>query len=214
MNAILSFIVCFAMLFSGGATLPAQPETATVWTLRNLSVTTDEGSVTLNPELRLTTAIGTESARMQFGIVNGDDVLMPIAGEITPDCLRFTMGNSGCVYTLTNEALMDSMEGDEMALKAFEYMADYTDSYAAMMTSMRSADFQWQLTDMVLDLLIRSCGATPEPTTVEIDGQQLPAQRVHLDVTTDAMLDMLEGNIETGYYFDLSKVKIKDRYEN
>ena len=28
------------------------------------------------------------------------------------------------------------------------------------------------------------------------------------------MLDMLEGNIETGYYFDLSKVKIKDRYEN
>lgn len=198
MNAILSIIVCFAMLFSGGATLPAQPETATVWTLRNLSVTTDEGSVTLNPELRLATAIGTESARMQFGIVNGDDVLMPIAGEITPDCLRFTMGNSGCVYTLTDEALMDSMEGDEMALKAFEYMADYTDSYAAMMTSMRSADFQWQLTDMVLDLLIRSCGATPEPTTVEIDGQQLPAQRVHLDVTTDAMLDMLEGVASCG----------------
>lgn len=28
------------------------------------------------------------------------------------------------------------------------------------------------------------------------------------------MLDMMEGNIETGYYFDLSKVKIKDRYEN
>ena len=28
------------------------------------------------------------------------------------------------------------------------------------------------------------------------------------------MLDMLEGNIETGYYFDLSKVKFKDRYEN
>ena len=102
------------------------------------------------------------------------------------------------MYTLTDEALMDSMEGDEMALKAFEYMADYTDSYAAMMTSMRSPDFQWQLTDMVLDLLIRSCGATPEPTTVEIDGQQLPAQRVHLDVTTDAMLDMLEGVASCG----------------
>ena len=28
------------------------------------------------------------------------------------------------------------------------------------------------------------------------------------------MLDMLEGNIKTGFYFDLSKVKIKDRYEN
>ena len=28
------------------------------------------------------------------------------------------------------------------------------------------------------------------------------------------MLDMLEGNIKTGFYFDLSKGKIKDRYEN
>lgn len=28
------------------------------------------------------------------------------------------------------------------------------------------------------------------------------------------MLDMLEGNIETGYYFDLSKVKFKDGHEN
>ena len=48
MNAILSILVCFAMLFSGGAALPAQPETATVRTLRNLSVTTDEGSVPIN----------------------------------------------------------------------------------------------------------------------------------------------------------------------
>ena len=199
MNAILSIIVCFAMLFSGGATLPAQPETATVWTLRNLSFTTDEGSVTLNPELRLTTAIGTESARMQFGIIDGDEVLMPIAGEITPDCLRFTMGNSGSVYTLTNEALMDAMEGDEMSLKAFDYMADYMDSYAAMMTrSMSDADFQWQLNDVAIDLLIRSCGATPEPVTVEIDGQQLSAQRVHLDITPDAMRDMLKGVASCG----------------
>ena len=28
------------------------------------------------------------------------------------------------------------------------------------------------------------------------------------------MLDMLAGNIKTGFYFDLSKVKFKDRYEN
>ena len=41
MNAILSIIVCFAMLFSGGATLPAQPETATTRTLRNLTIAVD-----------------------------------------------------------------------------------------------------------------------------------------------------------------------------
>ena len=47
MNAILSILVCFAMLFSGGAALPAQPETATTRTLRNLTIAVDGESVPL-----------------------------------------------------------------------------------------------------------------------------------------------------------------------
>ena len=205
MNAILSIIVCFAMLFSGGATLPAQPETATVRTLRNLSVTTDEGSVTLNPELRLTTAIGTESARMQFEIVNGDDVLLPIAGEITPDCLRFTMGNSGSVYTLTSEAMMALLEeeGDaeenEQMMQALEYMGEYVASYTALMNrSMRDADFRAQLAVLGFDLLADTCGATPEQTTVEIDGQQVPAERIHLELNPTASFDLMEAMASCG----------------
>ena len=49
MNAILSILVCFTMLFSGGAALPAQPETATTRTLRNLTIAVDGESVTLTP---------------------------------------------------------------------------------------------------------------------------------------------------------------------
>ena len=172
MNAILSIIVCFAMLFSGGATLPAQPETATVRTLRNLSITTDEGSVTLNPEARLTTAIGSECAQMQFEIVSGDDVLLPIAGELTPDRLRFTMGNSGSVYSLTGEALLelagaaedaeDAVEDAQMML-VMECMGEYIGSYTALMRrSMSDADFRAQLSVLGVDLLADACGATPE----------------------------------------------------
>ena len=105
MNAILSILVCFAMLFSGGAALPEQPETATVRTLRNLSVTTDEGSVTLTPELRLTTAIGSEQAIAQFEVVNGDDVLLPMMGELTKDGVRFCLSDGGSVYSLSSDAL-------------------------------------------------------------------------------------------------------------
>ena len=74
MNAILSILVCIAMLFSGGAALPEQPETATVRTLRNLTIATDEGSVTLTPELRLTTAIGSElGGRDHTTVMHGCD---------------------------------------------------------------------------------------------------------------------------------------------
>jgi hypothetical protein len=38
MNAILSFIVCIAMLVSPTGMLPAQPETATTWTISDLTI--------------------------------------------------------------------------------------------------------------------------------------------------------------------------------
>ena len=59
MNTILSILVCIAMLFSGTTALPAQPETAVTWTLRNVTIGYDGESVTLAPEARITTAIGT-----------------------------------------------------------------------------------------------------------------------------------------------------------
>lgn len=139
MNAILSIIVCFAMLFSGGATLPAQPETATVWTLRNLSVTTDAGSVTLAPELRLTAAIGSEQAIAQFEVVRGDDVLLPMAGELTNDGVRFRLRDGGSVYSLTSEALLELMGSDA---PSDTLMVDYLNSYSALLSrTMNDASF-------------------------------------------------------------------------
>ena len=38
MSAILSILVCIAMLLGGGTALPAQPEPATVWTQRNMTI--------------------------------------------------------------------------------------------------------------------------------------------------------------------------------
>ena len=97
MNAILSILVCFAMLFSGGAALPAQPETATTWTLRNLTISTDEGSATLTPELRLTAAIGRAAARLQFEAANDGETLLPVPGALSEACLRFPLRHRGNV---------------------------------------------------------------------------------------------------------------------
>ena len=196
MNAILSILVCFAMLFSGGAALPAQPETATVRTLRNLSVTTDEGSVTLTPELRLTTAIGSEQAIAQFEVVRGDDVLLPMAGELTNDGVRFRLCDGGSVYSLTNDALLELMGSDA---PSDTLMVDYLNSYSALLSrTMNDASFQQELSRTMIDLFVSACGGEAEQVTLEIDGVEVPAQRAQLELTPEAALNLLDGLASCG----------------
>ena len=167
MNAILSILVCFAMLFSGGAALPEQPETATVRTLRNLSVTTDAGSVTLAPELRLTTAIGSEPAIAQFEVVRGDDVLLPMAGELTNDGVRFRLRDGGSVYSLTSEALLELTEADDADAQLMALMVDYLNSYSALLSrTMNDASFQQELSRTMIDLFVSACGGEAEQVTL------------------------------------------------
>ena len=194
MNAILSILVCFAVLFSGGAALPEQPETATTWTLRNLSVTTDEGSATLTPELRLTTALGSEAALLQFEVVNDGDVLLPMAGELTNDGVRFRLSDGGSVYALSNDALLELMEADAEDLLPLTYMAGYLNSYASLLQrSMNDASFQQEASQVMTDLLVSACGGTVEPFSVGIDGADVPALRVELEITPEAVLNLLDG---------------------
>ena len=199
MNAILSILVCFAMLFSGGAALPAQPETATTWTLRNLTISTDEGSATLAPELRLTTAIGSEAALMQFEVVNGDDVLLPMAGELTGDGVRFRLCDGGSVYTLSSDALLELMEADDADAQLMAQMVDYLNSYSALLgRTMADASFQQEISQTMIELLVSACGGSAEPVTVELDGAELPAQRAQLALTPDAALNLLDGLASCG----------------
>ena len=196
MNAILSILVCFAMLFSGGAALPAQPETATVRTLRNLSVTTDEGSVTLTPELRLTTAIGSEQAIAQFEVVRGGDVLLPMAGELTNDGVRFRLCDGGSVYSLTNDALLELMGSDA---PSDTLMVDYLNSYSALLSrTMNDASFQQEFSRTMIELLVSACGGEAEQVTLEIDGAEVPANRALLEITPEAALNLLDGLASCG----------------
>ena len=196
MNAILSILVCIAMLFSGGAALPEQPETATVRTLRNLSVTTDAGSVTLTPELRLTTAIGSEQAIAQFEVVRGDDVLLPMAGELTNDGVRFRLRDGGSVYSLTNDALLELMGSDA---PSDTLMVDYLNSYSALLSrTMNDASFQQEFSRTMIDLFVSACGGEAEQVTLEIDGVEVPAQRAQLELTPEAALNLLDGLASCG----------------
>ena len=107
MNAILSIMVCIAMLVSPTGVIPAQPETAATWTISDLTISVGEESVTLTPEARFTAAVGAEEAQLHFELGNGESTLMPMSGAINADGVRFTLGTGTKTYTLDDATLME-----------------------------------------------------------------------------------------------------------
>ena len=194
MNTILSILVCIAMLCSGTGALPAQPETAVTWTLRNVTIDMNGEQVTLAPEARITTAIGAEKAQIHFELANGEDVLMPVSGELTPEDARFTLGGGERAYAVTDETLIDLMDLDEEDAQALELVTGLFADYCALLSRMVSDEaFAVESSTAVLQAMIDACGAEVEDTEVEIDGERYPAQHIMLDFDLQSALGMLDN---------------------
>ena len=197
MNFILSIILCFALALGGTGSLPAEPETAATWTIRNLTLSYGGESAAFSEEARITAAVGEEKAALHFELGSGEKVLLPLSAEITNDALRFALSDSGRAYSFTNATFYELAEFDEDDVKIMNALADFFINYGALLGIAYSADEQAQAySETVTEILLSTCGAEPVPVEIAYDGQTLDAQQVEINLTYEsifALLDALRG---------------------
>ena len=213
MHSILSIFVSLAMLFSGATALPAEPQAQTAWTLSDVVYSENGETIALNPSARLTAALGKDRIQLQFEMENGGKTLMPAAGEITPEGLRFRLGQSGTVYEIAGEALMDALNADEYTpsvLDALDSLLSLEANYFPLLRRCTAEpEYLWSLTQRATEALVQAAGATPEAGEIEIDGQRHPVETVTFDMdgavvyaaldAVDTSADpMLEGLLDSG----------------
>lgn len=222
MNAILSIIVSIAMFFGGMTTLPAEPETQTSWTLSDVALTLDGETYAIGPAACLTSALGENRLQLQFEVENGGKTMLPVAGEITPDGARFSIGQSGTVYELSGETLLSMMGGDAESLAALEEVSPLLTGYFDYIRRCgEDPAYAYGMMQGLIDQIVSITGMTAEPAEVEIDGEKYPVTRATGEVKAadlfrllDAwressepfissyaqlVLDLLNGQIETAY---------------
>ena len=199
MSFILSIFLCFALAFSGTAGFPAQPETATTVTVRNVTLTVDDESVTLNPQARITAAIGSEKTALRFEIENDGKTLMPVAAEITPDTLTFSLSDEGRAYTLSNEDFVRLADIDEDDMQVMEIFGDLLTSYGALIgAAYGNAEWAFTYNQVVLDALLETCGATFTPVEVELDGETIEAQQAEITLDLESCLRLMDALRDCG----------------
>ena len=197
MTFILSIFLCFALAFSGTGALPAEPETATIWTIRNVCLDTGDETFTLDPELRLTTAVGAEKVDMHFEIGSGESTLLPISAELTPDAFLFTLSNGGRAYSLSDEEFMNLAHIDEEDLRILNIVGDFFISYGALLGLVTGDEEQAAAySQAVLDAVLEACGSEIETVEIEHNGETMEAQQAEIILTFDAafkLMDELRG---------------------
>lgn len=198
MNMILSVIVCFAMILGGTGSLPAVPETAATWTIRNITIDNGEQSITLAPEARITTAVGAEEATLHFEIGSGEQTLMPASGKISADGVQFELGGSGRSYSISEATLAEMAGMDEEDAQIFTVFADFFKNYGVVLgKSMSDPQFYAQFNEASMNALLATSGTSTE-TEVEIDGEIYPAQEYQFELTGTAMVQMMDQLLTCG----------------
>ena len=200
MNAILSLILSFVLAF-GGAGMPAVPETATTYTLGDIVLTVQDETIALNPALVLTTAAGSEQVQAQFGVELGEDTLMPVAGELTADGVKFSLG-SGRAYSLSAEtlnALTGMSEPHESSMAPLQEFGEF----AVMIPELYRESFSnyeanFALSEEMYAHWTELSGATPETFEIDVNGVSVPVTCVELNLTAQDMLSSLDLLREKG----------------
>lgn len=200
MNAILSLILSLVLAFGGGA-MPAVPETAASYTVDSIVLTIGDETVALNPAIVYSAAAGSQQLQASFGIELEEDILVPLAGELTPDGVKFSLG-SGRVYSLSAETLnaltgMSEPDAASMApLKEFgEFAAMIPELYSEAFTNY---DANFALSEEMVAHWIELSGATPETFEIDVNGVSVPVTCVEMNLTAQDMMSSLDMLREKG----------------
>lgn len=137
MNAILSLFLSLAMLFSGG-TLPETADTASTLTVQDFVMEYDGESYPLGFDFSISATAAQDSLTLHFEAIDGEgDILMPLTGAISEDGVKFTVSDTGSVYSLSAETL-NEMLGLEADNEDVALLSEYMESYAAILESMQN----------------------------------------------------------------------------
>ena len=204
MNTLLSMILSLILAFGGGA-MPAVPETATTCTVDSIVLSLDGESVALDPAIVFSTAAGAEQLQAQFGIELADDILVPLAGELTPDGVKFSLG-SGRAYSLsadTLNALTGMTEPDAESEAAVNEILQEFGDLAGMISGMYSEaltnyEANFALSEEMYAYWTELSGATPETFEIEVDGVSVPVTCVELNLTPEEMFSAFDLLLEKG----------------
>ena len=194
MNMLLSLLTCIALLFNGGAALPAQPETANVLTLSNVTLSVNDQTVTLNPSVEIVTQLGSEASSIHFEIKDADGVTrLPVSAGLDMDGALLALGSGERAYRYSAEAIEQALELDSLGDLPIDQLNKLLQSIAGLVSLENDPEAMAQLNEQVLQIFVEKLADQLTETQIEVNGQTLSGFEGDISFDSAAAYEMVDA---------------------
>ena len=144
----------------------------------------------LDAAASLGAASSAEGGAVDFALTAGGEELFPMQARVSDAGVSLVVGESSAVYTFSAEYL-DALAGGDIPVQA---ILDVSEGMGALIDMVFSPDIvgESNLALMRLAAEIAGDGCTTEPTTITLDGEELPATRMTFALDTEQYAEYME----------------------
>ena len=186
--SILALLMSAILALSGG--YGAGTDASRITTVSDVVVSIGDAEYPLDAAASLGAASSAEGGAVDFALTAGGEELFPMQARVSDAGVSLVVGESSAVYTFSAEYL-DALAGGDIPVQA---ILDVSEGMGALIDMVFSPDIVGE-TDLALMRLaaeIAGDGCTTEPTTVTLDGEELPATRMTFALDTEQYAEYME----------------------
>ena len=176
MNVSILALLMSAILALSGGYGAGGTDASRITTISDVVVSIGDAEYPLDAAASLGAASSAEGGAVDFALTAGGEELFPMQARVSDAGVSLVVGESSAVYTFSAEYL-DALVGGDIPVQA---ILDVSEGMGALIDMVFSPDIVGE-TDLALMRLaaeIAGDGCTTEPTTITLDGEELPATRM------------------------------------
>lgn len=190
MNVSILALLMSAILALSGGYGAGGTDASRITTISDVVVSIGEAEYPLDVSASLGAASSAEGGAVDFALTAGGEELFPMQARVSDAGVSLVVGESSAVYTFSADYL-NSLAGGDIPVQA---ILDVSEGMGALIDMVFSPDIVGE-TDLALMRLaaeIAGDGCTTEPTTITLDGEELPATRMIFALDTEQYAEYMD----------------------
>lgn len=190
MNIVLSLLVSLIMLFTGVDVLPDTPDTMYAFRIHDILFSIGQEQVLLEPQARLSTAVGAKEAALSFALDSGGKAFFPAHIHLDGENIRFALSDQ-LLFTILDDDLsriLNLANESDVGKKIH-----FATALFATLPGFASAASNPEEMQSVVKAWAKAKGVSAKKASISIDGSEISLKTYKLKLTPKEMLKGLSA---------------------
>lgn len=192
MNALISLVISFVLMFTGMPALPEVPETMHTVTISDFSMKIGEDSFATDASIRIGYAPSANGIVLTAEVIGADGTSVPAAMSIDSEGMRVSFNDMSNVYMIGSAIIDEAMQLDEDSVAELAAQLSAVEPIIRFVGSLNNPEKAGAFALDVLNAIITTNTVETTEKSFEVEGIQLSGNEYKIHITANGVLKALE----------------------